>query len=388
MKKSTAIQGAAFLMATSAIGPGFLTQTSLFTQQLLTSFGFVILLSILLDIAVQANIWRMVTMSEQRAQDLANAVMPGLGIFLAALIAVGGLVFNIGNMAGCGLGMEVMTGVHAKTGAVISCLVALGIFWYREAGQLMDLVARILGLIMIALTIYIVFASHPPLAAALYRTVWPEKTDMMKIITLVGGTVGGYISFAGAHRLMDAGIVGKQHLSQVNRSAVTGILITALMRYLLFLAALGVVAGGVSLAAGNPAAAVFKSAAGNLGYLFFGVVIWSAGITSVVGASFTSFSFWKTLLPGVQQKEKLMISAFILVSTLVFVIVGQPVQLLVWAGAVNGFILPIALGILLIAIHKPSIREKYKHPLWLQVIGWLVAGVLGYMSVVTLRQLF
>ena len=41
MKKNSAILGAAFLMATSAIGPGFLTQTSLFTEQLLTSFGFV-----------------------------------------------------------------------------------------------------------------------------------------------------------------------------------------------------------------------------------------------------------------------------------------------------------------------------------------------------------
>ena len=32
-------------MATSAIGPGFLTQTTVFTQQLASKFGFVILLS-------------------------------------------------------------------------------------------------------------------------------------------------------------------------------------------------------------------------------------------------------------------------------------------------------------------------------------------------------
>jgi Mn2+/Fe2+ NRAMP family transporter len=90
------VLGAAFLMATSAIGPGFLTQTSLFTEQLLTSFGFVILISILLDIGAQLNIWRIITMSELRAQDIANKTLPGLGFFLAALIAFGGLVFNIG----------------------------------------------------------------------------------------------------------------------------------------------------------------------------------------------------------------------------------------------------------------------------------------------------
>jgi Mn2+/Fe2+ NRAMP family transporter len=70
--KSSAITGAAFLMATSAIGPGFLTQTTVFTQQLLSSFGFVILLSILLDIGAQMNIWRVLAVTQKRAQDIAN----------------------------------------------------------------------------------------------------------------------------------------------------------------------------------------------------------------------------------------------------------------------------------------------------------------------------
>src|SRR6185503_10895886 len=98
MKKNSVILGAAFLMATSAIGPGFLTQTSKFTAELLTSFGFVILISVLLDIGTQINIWRVITMSNKRAQDLANQLLPGLGILLACLIAFGGLVFNIGNI--------------------------------------------------------------------------------------------------------------------------------------------------------------------------------------------------------------------------------------------------------------------------------------------------
>ena len=61
--RRNAVLGAAFLMATSAIGPGFLTQTATFTNTLLASFGFVILLSILLDIGAQLNIWRIVVVS-------------------------------------------------------------------------------------------------------------------------------------------------------------------------------------------------------------------------------------------------------------------------------------------------------------------------------------
>jgi Mn2+/Fe2+ NRAMP family transporter len=386
MKRNSAILGAAFLMATSAIGPGFLTQTSLFTEQLFTSFGFVILISILLDIGAQLNIWRIVTVSENRAQDIANKVFPGLGFFLAALIAFGGLVFNIGNIAGCGLGINVLTGVDAKTGAIISCVIALGIFWYREAGKLMDNFAKILGLIMIVLTVYIAFSSHPPIGEALYRTIWPEKTDMLKIVTLVGGTVGGYISFAGAHRLIDAGIKGRQNIPQVTRSSVSGILITATMRFMLFFAALGIVSQGIKLAAGNPAATVFQSAAGELGYKFFGVVIWSAAITSVVGASFTSVSFWKTLVPAVKNNEKIVISVFIILSTIIFVIVGNPVRLLILAGAVNGLILPVALAVILIAATKSSIVQQYKHPLILQIIGWIVVAAMTYMGAITIQQ--
>lgn len=380
------VLGAAFLMATSAIGPGFLTQTSLFTQQLFTSFGFVILVSILLDIGAQLNIWRIITVSEHRAQDIANKVFPGMGFFLAALIAFGGLVFNIGNIAGSGLGINVLTGIDVKTGAVFSCLIALGIFWYKEAGKLIDGFTKILGLIMICLTVYIAISSNPPIGEALYRTVWPEKIDMLKIVTLVGGTVGGYISFAGAHRLLDAGIKGRDYLPQVTRSSVSGILITSIMRFVLFFAALGIVAQGIKLSADNPAASVFQAAAGEIGYKFFGVVIWSAAITSVVGASFTSVSFWKTLVPAVRNHEKIVISCFIILSTIIFVVVGNPVKLLILAGAVNGLILPIALAVILVAANKSSIVQQYKHPVILQVIGWMVVGVMSYMGAVTIQQ--
>src|SRR5687767_4694513 len=118
MKKNSAVLGAAFLMATSAIGPGFLMQTSRFTEQLLASFGFVILISLLLDIGAQVNIWRIITVSKKRAQDIANDVFPGLGIALACLIAFGGLVFNIGNIAGCGLGLNALFGISIETSAV------------------------------------------------------------------------------------------------------------------------------------------------------------------------------------------------------------------------------------------------------------------------------
>lgn len=387
MKKNSAILGAAFLMATSAIGPGFLNNTSDFTQKLLTSFGFVILISVIIDIGAQLNIWRIITVGEKRAQDLSNKLFPGLGYVLAVLVAFGGLAFNVGNIAGCGLGLEVLTGVDAKWGAVVSCIIALFIFWAKEAGKAIDLFVKILGVAMIGLTLYVMFVSHPPYGKAIEHTFWPKEIDVKMIVALVGGTVGGYISFAGAHRLLDANVKGVAAIRQVNKSAVTGIVVTALMRYILFLAALGVVWTGATLGEKNPAASVFQIAAGHAGYKFFGVVLWCAAITSVIGASFTSVSFWKTFSPALEKNQRWIISGFIVFSTIIFIVLKQtPGSILVMAGILNGLILPVALAIMLIAVTKKKLFPAYHHPLWMHISGWLIVALMTWMSIIVIQQ--
>ena len=378
--------GAAFLMANSSIGPGFLTQTSVFTQQLLTSFGFVILVSVLLDIGAQLNTWRVLTMSELRAQDLANQLLPGLGYCLCGMVVLGGFAFNIGNIAGSGLAMNVLTGMSFAQGAMLSCAIALALFWIREIGKMLDGFTRIVGTIKILLTLFIAYAAHPPLLDSIHHSLIPEKISSAAIITIVGGTVGGYITFSGAHRLLDAGIKGKDSMGQVNQSAISGIVISTIMRFILFLAIVGVVSKGVVLDANNPAATVFRSAAGMIGYRIFGVVLWSAAISSVVGASYTSVSFFKTFHPLMARYERACISIFMILSTAVFVMVGKPKQLLLFAGIANGFILPIALAIILVAANRPTLMKDYIHPLWMRMMGWLVVGIMGWMSILALVE--
>src|SRR5260221_12482234 len=125
--------GAAFLMATSAVGPGFLTQTAVFTNVLGVDFAFAILVSVLVDIAVQVNVWRVLGVARKRGQEMASAILPGLGPLLALLVAAGGLAFNIGNIAGCGLGLEVL-GVPARLGATLSAGAAILLFLRPQSG--------------------------------------------------------------------------------------------------------------------------------------------------------------------------------------------------------------------------------------------------------------
>ena len=382
--------GAAFLMATSAIGPGFMTQTAVFTTQMGSTFAFVILVSVLMSFVAQLNVWRVLAVSKMRGQDVANKVLPGLGYFITFLVCLGGLAFNIGNVGGAALGFQVIFDLDPSNlvlPALISGAIGVVIFSFKSAGKLMDKLTQVLGALMILLIGYVAFVTNPPVGEAVKETFIPSQIKLMPIITLIGGTVGGYIMFSGGHRLIDAGIVGEEHLDQVNKSAMMGMGVATIVRIFLFLAVLGVVTLGNQLDATNPAADAFKIEAGVIGYKIFGLVFLAAALTSIVGAAYTSVSFLKTLFKVVEKYENLFIIGFIVVSTLILIFLGKPAKLLVLAGSLNGLILPVTLAITLIASKKTDIVGKYKHSNVLFYLGWVVVVVTAYIGVQSLSSL-
>jgi Mn2+/Fe2+ NRAMP family transporter len=390
--RRTALLGAMFLMATSAIGPGFITQTTEFTVKIGAAFAFAIVVSILVDIAVQLNVWRVIGVSGMRAQELGNKVLPGIGWVLAALVFVGGMVFNIGNIAGTGLGLNAMLGLDAKIGGALSAVVAILIFLSKKAGMALDRIVVMLGAIMILLMLYVAIVAAPPVGDAIRNVVLPEKIDFLIITTLIGGTVGGYITYAGAHRMIDSGTSGVEHVKSISNISTLAIIVTGVMRVLLFLAILGVVAGGVALTSDNKAAEAFGHAAGPIGIRAFGVILWAAALTSVIGAAYTSVSFiTKRTTP--ERTRNLITVAFILVCGIIFMFLGKaPATLLIFAGAFNGLILPVGFAVLLwVAWRRRDLLNGYKYPKGLLVIGaltWVLSVYLGWNSLSGLAALW
>ncbi len=374
--------GAMFLMATSAIGPGFITQTTAFTVELGVAFAFAIAASILVDIALQLNVWRIIGVSGRRAQELGNLVVPGLGYAMAALLLLGGLVFNVGNVSGAGLGTDAMLGIEPRLGGAISAAIAVGIFLSKRAGMAIDRMVVVLGLLMIVLTAYIAITSGPPVGQALKNVVLPEEVSFLAVTTLIGGTIGGYIVYAGAHRLLDSGVSGPDYVPDITRGSITGILITGVMRIVLFLAILGVVTGGAALDPDSQAASAFEQAAGEVGLRIFGVVLWAAAITSVIGASYTTVSFVTSRTKTSERVRTALVCAFIVFTTLVFVSVGTPpTTLLVFAGAFNGLLLPFGIGVLLwVATRRADLLNGYSYPRVLLGVGWVAWLLTLYLA--------
>ena len=376
-----------FLMITSALGPGFLTQTANFTEQLGANFAFAIMLSIVISFAAQLNIWRVLSVSGMYTQDLSNKILPGLGYAVSFFIVLGGLAFNIGNVGGAGLGLNAVFGIDYTVGAVITGIIAIVIFISKSGKSLVDRFIQLLGIVMLILALYVAIATKPPVGEALQRMIMPENIEslILPIITLVGGTVGGYISFSGGHRLIDSGITGMNNVKNASNSATFAIVGSGIMRLLLFFVFLGVVSTGAGLDPSNPAASAFEIALGRPGEIIFGIILFSAGISSVIGAAYTSASFLKTFHPILEKYNNLVIVAFIVFSTIVYAFVGQPVMLLIIAGSLNGLILPLTLGTILIgANRKDIVGPDYKHPVWLTVLGVIAALATLYLGIQSL----
>jgi hypothetical protein len=139
-------------------------------------------------------------LSGLRAQDLANKVVPGSGYVLAGLITLGGLVFCIGNLSATGQGLKNLFGLEPRIGVVLSAALAILIFSYKALDGTLDKAVIVLGTIKIGLIAYICVVTTPP--------------------------VGGYITCAGAHRLIESGTTGPENLKSIARGSVNGILIT------------------------------------------------------------------------------------------------------------------------------------------------------------------
>lgn len=372
--------GASFIMATAAVGPGFITQTAAFTIRLGVGMFAVVLISILIDILIQLNIWKTLIYNNLRFSEFAKSVFGKGGTLMVGSLVLGGLLFNIGNIAGLVMGWQWATGWSAFSGIVFSLGLVTVIFLVRSANRLVDVFAQVVGVCMLGLLLYSGFKTEVPWPEFKQTEAYASGFDLFAILTLVGGTVGGYISYAGAHRFLDSGIFGRASAKAVSQSARRGILISGIIRILLFLVVLGTIYQFPEIRDHpSPAGEVFERGLGETGRRIFGMLLWCASITSLVGCTYTSISFVKN--PGLKSNKWWPIF-FLAGSIFLYLTIQNPSGLLVWAGTLNAWVLPISIGMILVYTKKH--HHQYQPPLVQRVALLCTALLLAFAAVYTL----
>jgi Mn2+/Fe2+ NRAMP family transporter len=113
----------------------------------------------------------------------------------------------------------------------------------------------------------------------------------------------------------------------------------------------------------------------------------AAAITSVVGCSYTAVSFLG--IKKGQRRQAWCIIAFILLSLLAAFVLQHfevsATRLLILAGTINGILMPIILGVILLAAYRPALMGDYRHPWWAGLFGaiaWLATVYLAYRTAI------
>ena len=351
-------------MATSAIGPGFLTQTVVFTATLGASFGFAILVSVLFDLGPSSpsGAWW-----SPRASG-PDPGRPGAARLGQAAHRAGGhrrtRAFNIGNVAGAGLGLDALLGLDPRLGAALCAVIAIGIFLVKEAGRAMDRFAQLMGGVMVVLAVYVAVAAAPAAgrSADPHRRAHPARRAVHRHHR--GRHRGRLHHLRRSAPAARCGNRGQGSIGSATRSAILGIGVASLMRVVLFLAALGVVSQGLRLDPANPPASVFQHAAGSAGLPAVRRGHVGGGDHLGGGLGLHLGLVRADLLPPARRADprstSAMIVAFIVISTAIFLAIGRPVTILIAVGALNAFVLPIGLGAMLLASRRADLMQGYR----------------------------
>ena len=83
----------------------------------------------------------------------------------------------------------------------------------------------------------------------------------------------------------------------------------------------------------------------------------------------------------VDRNEKWFITGFIVLAAVLIAAIGKATALLVIAGVINGFVLPMTLAITLWSIRDKSIvGEDYRHSRVLTVTGIVITAITAYAA--------
>src|SRR4029079_993969 len=98
-------------------------------------------------------------------------------------------------------------------------------------------------------------------------------------------------------------------------------------------------------------------------------------------------SFLRTLWAPVERHLRAALVLFVAAALVLYLLLGRPVRLLILAGGLNGLILPVTLGVVLIAARRRDLMGEYRHPPVLQAVGWLAWVVSVGAGAIAVREM-
>lgn len=397
--------GPAAIITSAFIGPGTIVTASLSGASFGYSLLWVVLLAVLALMVLMEMASRVGIAGGKDAVEAAVAVLPGNApwkLFVKTIVTLGTLgicfAFEAGNIAGASLGLSDATSMPQWAAAALIAAVALSTVFlqsYKALARVMQLFVSVMVIVFIVSAVA-VGPSLPGVMGGLLVPSMPEGS-VVSALALVGTTLIGINlvlhSITSKEKWSGAGDV-KAGLSEARFDIVFNILIGGLITMSVIVVSAAVLYGtGASVGNALVFTQSLEPVLGGWARIVGDVGLFAAGLSSAIAVPFTM----RAILSSVFGWEKGSASAPARVLGVVVVIFGtvlaisgtSPAQIIVFAQATSGFILPFIAFLLLVAANNKKLLGAYANKPWQNAVGFasvalaFVLGINGLTKVVS-----
>ncbi len=372
------------IISAAFIGPGTVTTAAkagaAYRFELLWALSFSVAAAIILQeaaaritIASGKNLGEIIALRyAERGRSLAMA------LFLA--VAFGCAAYEAGNILGAVAGLQLLTSAPAPLLALCVAVPAALLLWNGRHA----LIARTMGAVVFFMGfafIYTAFAGKAPAGEVLRGALIPSMPpgSLLLVVGLIGTTIVPYNLF------LASGIGQGQSVREMRMGLAPAILIGGIISMAILVAGSGVT-GDFSY---ESVGAALGRQLGAAGPLLFGIGLFAAGATSSITAPLAAAITAQSLL-GRNQKWRpgyfRLVWAVVLGIGLIFGLLDvRPIPAIILAQAVNGVLLPLVTGFLLLAVNdRRLLPAAYTNGLWANVLllsVFCVTCLLGLQNV-------
>ncbi len=373
--------GPGFIVAAAFVGPGTITTCTLTGASFGISLLWVLVFATGATVLLQEMSGRLGLVTGKGVAEVLAELAPPWGRALAWLtglaVVLGVVAFEAGNLSGAGIGLAAVTGVDETALSVAVAILAGALLYfgrYRLLERLLVVCVAAMGLVFL-MTAVLVAPDWRSLLSGLILPSIPAGSPLT-ILALIGTTVVPYNLFLYASTVR-ARWQSVAELGEVRRDLVLAVSIGGAISVAIVVTAASAMGDG-EISSASDMARQLEPLLGPWARTAFGLGIALAGISSAITAPLAAAYILSGLI---QQKGDLTepIARLAAVGCVLFgavlVLTGtRPVQLILFAQAANGLILPVVGVVLLIVLNDRG---------WLggQVNGW-AGNVIGAVVVV------
>lgn len=393
IKEKIKIFGPGAIVTASFIGPGTVTTAT----RAGAGFGFALLwaiiFSIFATIVLQEMVARIGIVTKQglgeNIRDLFdNVILKFAAVWIVMIaVCVGCAAYISGDLLGTSLGVSYLFGVPENYVAPVIGIVIL-MLGLSGSYRIIEKVMIVLIVLMSFTFITTMFVSGPDLAEVLKGAFIPgiPEGSILMIIALIGTTVVPYNFFIHASTVSEKwdSIEG---LRESRWDTIITITIGGIITAAILITA-GALIQGREVTSIVELAAPLEPLMGDWAPFFISIGLFAAGLSSAIaspmGAAVTVSSFMRWEGGVNSKKYKIVFSAVIGLGIVTSALGFEPLEVLLFAQALNGLILPVIAIIIMVVINKKNFMGKHVNPLWLNIVGWAVAAVVSFLGIYSL----